>query len=199
MPGCSFPCGPLPLREEGQEQRGPGVPFWSPGSRHWYLTSPFSTVLPEMPASPTSLLHSHSEGRVRRKRLRTQERMPARKGWRVSSFCLDHDLALGCSNSPGGWLIGIGLLLQRPGGHGNPLQYSGLESPMDRGAWRATVHRVAESRTRLKWLTGHSQGPLWPHVACLMASFQLIYCFGILDTKQQAAGFCWTLFLSIGV
>ena len=26
------------------------------------------------------------------------------------------------------------------GGHGNPLQYSCLENPMDRGAWRATVH-----------------------------------------------------------
>ena len=30
-------------------------------------------------------------------------------------------------------------------GHGNPLQYSGLQNPMDRGAWRATVHRVAKS------------------------------------------------------
>ena len=35
------------------------------------------------------------------------------------------------------------------GGHGNPLQYSCLENPMDRGAWRATVHGVAESQTRL--------------------------------------------------
>ena len=31
------------------------------------------------------------------------------------------------------------------GGHGNPLQYSCLENPMDRGAWWATVHRVSES------------------------------------------------------
>ena len=31
------------------------------------------------------------------------------------------------------------------GGHGNPLQYSCLENPMDRGAWRAIVHRVAKS------------------------------------------------------
>ena len=31
--------------------------------------------------------------------------------------------------------------------HGNPLQYSCLENPMDRGVWRATVHRVAKSRT----------------------------------------------------
>ena len=31
------------------------------------------------------------------------------------------------------------------GGHGNPLQYSCLENPMDRGAWWATVHGVAKS------------------------------------------------------
>ena len=36
------------------------------------------------------------------------------------------------------------------GGHGNPLQYSCLENSMDRGAWWATVHRVAKSQTRLK-------------------------------------------------
>ena len=33
------------------------------------------------------------------------------------------------------------------GGHGNPLQYSCLENPMDRGARRAAVHRAAKSRT----------------------------------------------------
>ena len=33
------------------------------------------------------------------------------------------------------------------GGHGNPLQYSCLENPMDRGAWWAIVHRVAKSQT----------------------------------------------------
>ena len=41
------------------------------------------------------------------------------------------------------------------GGHGNPLQYSCLENPMDRGAWRATVHRVAQSRIQLKRLSTH--------------------------------------------
>ena len=35
-------------------------------------------------------------------------------------------------------------------GHSNPLQYSRLENPMDRGAWRATVQGVAESQTRLR-------------------------------------------------
>ena len=59
-------------------------------------------------------------------------------------------------------------------GNGNPLQYSCLENPMDGGAWRAVVHGVAKSRTRLsdftfthwrrKWqptpvfLPGESQG-----------------------------------------
>ena len=33
------------------------------------------------------------------------------------------------------------------GGHGNPLQYSWLENPQDRGAWWATVHGVAKSQT----------------------------------------------------
>ena len=33
------------------------------------------------------------------------------------------------------------------GGHGNPLQYSCLENPTDRGAWWATVHGVTESQT----------------------------------------------------
>ena len=33
------------------------------------------------------------------------------------------------------------------GGHGNPLEYSCLETPMDRGAWRAMVHRVAKGWT----------------------------------------------------
>ena len=32
-------------------------------------------------------------------------------------------------------------------GHGNPLQYSCLENPMDRGAWQAPVHELAKSRT----------------------------------------------------
>ena len=39
-------------------------------------------------------------------------------------------------------------LERSPGGrHSNPLQYSCLENPMDRGAWRATVHEVTKSQT----------------------------------------------------
>ena len=39
------------------------------------------------------------------------------------------------------------------GGNGNPLQYSCLGSPMDRGAWWAAVHGVAECQTRLSDFT----------------------------------------------
>ena len=42
------------------------------------------------------------------------------------------------------------------GGNGNSLQYSCLESPMDRGAWRDLVHGVAKSQTRLSDLA-HAQ------------------------------------------
>ena len=46
-----------------------------------------------------------------------------------------------------GLIPGLG---RYPGGeNGNPLQYSCLENRMDRGAWSATVHRVAKSRTQL--------------------------------------------------
>ena len=41
-------------------------------------------------------------------------------------------------------------------GNGNPLQYSCLENPMVRGAWRAAVHGVVQSRTWLKRLSMHA-------------------------------------------
>ena len=50
-----------------------------------------------------------------------------------------------------GSIPGLG---RSPGeGTGNPLQYSCLENPMDRGAWWATVHGVTKSRTRLSDFT----------------------------------------------
>ena len=52
----------------------------------------------------------------------------------------DAGLVPGSGRSPGG-------------GHGKPLQYSCLENSVDRGAWRATVHGVTQSRARLKQLS----------------------------------------------
>ena len=66
---------------------------------------------------------------------------------------------LGCEDSPGG-------------GNGNPLQYSCQENPTDKGAWRATVHGVTKSRTRLKPLNNNFRST----VLCffLIMSFPLV-------------------------
>ena len=56
-----------------------------------------------------------------------------------------------CNAGDLGWIPGSG---RSPGeGNGNPLQYSCLENPMDRGAWWATVHGVAKSWTKLSDFT----------------------------------------------
>ena len=56
-----------------------------------------------------------------------------------------------CNAGDLGSIPGLG---RSPGeGNGNPLQYSCLENPMDRGAWWATVHGVAKSQTRLSNFT----------------------------------------------
>ena len=56
-----------------------------------------------------------------------------------------------------------------------PLQYSCLENPMDGGAWRATVHSVAKSQTRLKQLNKTGA------------------CIGISCVKVKVAQSCLTL------
>ena len=56
-----------------------------------------------------------------------------------------------CNAGDPGLIPGLG---RSPGeGNGNLLQYSCLENPMDRGAWRATVHGVIKSQTRLSNFT----------------------------------------------
>ena len=47
------------------------------------------------------------------------------------------------------------------GGDGNPLQYSSLENPIDRGAWGAIVHAVTKSQTRLSM---HTPSTIFPHL-----------------------------------
>ena len=59
--------------------------------------------------------------------------------------------ASACNAGEAGSISGLG---RSPGeGNGNPLQYSCLENPVDREAWRATVLGVAKSRTRLRDFT----------------------------------------------
>ena len=61
------------------------------------------------------------------------------------------DKASACNAGNPGWITG---LERSPGeGNGNPLQYSCLENPMERGDWQATVHGVAKSQTQLSDFT----------------------------------------------
>ena len=54
-----------------------------------------------------------------------------------------------------GSIPGLG---RSPGeGNGNPLQYSSLENPMDRGDWQAMVHRVKKRQTQLRGFSTHTQ------------------------------------------
>ena len=57
------------------------------------------------------------------------------------------------------------------GGHENPLQYSCLENPMDRGAWWATVQRAAKSQTSLTVLLSlaYNVPPTFPALSGLLA------------------------------
>ena len=66
------------------------------------------------------------------------------------------------------------------GGHDNPLQHSCLENPTDRGAWRATAHGVAKSRTGWKHPSTHALGTKIPQAAQH-------------SQKQRPAGRWWRL------
>ena len=71
-----------------------------------------------------------------------------------------------CNAGDPGLIPGLGRF---PGeGNGYPLQYSYLENSMDRGAWRATVHGVAKSWTRLSNSHTHMKVILSP--ICLLLS-----------------------------
>ena len=74
------------------------------------------------------------------------------------------------------------------GGHDNPLHYSCLENPMDRGAEQATVHSVAQSQTRLKRLSTHIHMHMGraPSLPCWL----LLYCSGNpqVSTSNSAPG-----------
>ena len=71
----------------------------------------------------------------------------------------------------------IGFLGQEDrGGHSNPLQYSCLENPINRGTWWVTVHRVTKSQTQLKQLSTQTcSGQLFrnPEFVFLMESLYL--------------------------
>ena len=97
-------------------------------------------------------------------------------------------------------ILGLGRF---PGeGHSNPLQYSCLENPMDRGAWPATVRRVAKSRTRLKLLSMRacslSRGRALSGIRDLLLNTSpLIHTTSQILTLFSFPYFCFILFFAI--
>ena len=91
--------------------------------------------------------------------------------------------------------LGSNLGLEDPWrGHSNPLQYSGLENPMDRGAWRTTVPGVAKNRT---WLHRAETEGILPNAGGEIQGFQ--------DIQTGSTGlvkifwFRWTMGLGLDV
>ena len=73
-----------------------------------------------------------------------------------------------CNGEDTGDVGSIPVLGRSPGGrHGNPLQYSCLENPVDRGAWRASVHRVVKSWKQTKGLSIHTHTHTHTHTSIL--------------------------------
>ena len=72
------------------------------------------------------------------------------------------------------WVRSLGWEDPRGGGHGNPLQYSCLRNPMDRGAWWAIIHRVTKSQTQL---STHTHILPWvPHLMSVIPGRSLGFC-----------------------
>ena len=68
-------------------------------------------------------------------------------------------------------------------GNGNPLQYSCLENPRDRGAWWAAVYGVTQSRTRLKRLSSSSSSSsMFSSFLVVKCDFQIKVTFSSLKT-----------------
>ena len=69
------------------------------------------------------------------------------------------------------------------GGHGNPLQYSCLENPKNRGAWQTAVHEVAKSRLRPERLSTHARTHLDANPSCSFTSHCSQWSFRSLHRK----------------
>ena len=95
-------------------------------------------------------------------------------------------------------------------GNDNPLQYSCLENPMDRGAWWATIHGVTKSRTRLSDFTftfillAYFQSSIHA-AACIRISFLLrlnnisLYVYTTLNLSIHLLTGIWVIFKCSGV
>ena len=89
---------------------------------------------------------------------------------------------------------GLPILFLRHLRTASPLQFSCLGNPMDRGAWQATVHGVAQSRTRLKQLSTHTEWWWGIHRTIQGKLFQAGRTTGVKTLTQE-----WVVLASIVV
>ena len=84
-------------------------------------------------------------------------------------------------------------------GNGNPLQCSCLENPRDGRAWWAAIYGVAQSRTRLKWLSSSSSRAIpqdslmniWEIWFCGLSAWKLWPGTGLADSETIQVGCMW--------
>ena len=88
------------------------------------------------------------------------------------------------------WVTSVSFSLSCIGeGNGNPLQYSCLENPRDGGAWWAAVYGIAQSWTRLKWLSMCHVHlyicELHAHVVCICIYLEEIWEFTSKELTEE--------------
>ena len=115
-----------------------------------FITARGYSTLRDFNTSPSSFMIRYT----RRRWHPTPVLLPGKsRGWRSPVGCSPW----GCSESDRTELLHFHFSPSCIGeGNGNPLQYSCLENPRDRGAWWAAVYGVAQSRTQLKRLSSSS-------------------------------------------
>ena len=105
------------------------------------------------------------------------------KGWRSLQGCSPW----GCWGSDMTERFYFHFLLSCIGeGNGNPLQGSCLENPMEEGSWWAAIYGVAESWTRLKWLSSSSAQFLTLTLLCSLCC-SLLFFFGYISMNLPIA------------
>ena len=81
-------------------------------------------------------------------------------------------------------------------GNGNPLQSSCLENPRDGGAWWAAVYGVAQSRTRLEWLSSSSSIYIYVRVYVRICGVGQKVCLGFSVRCYKILEQTWTIWLT---
>ena len=118
----------------------------------------------------------------RRQRQPTPALLPGKShGWRSLVGCSPW----GCSESDTTERLYFHFSLSCIGqGNGNTLQYSCLKNPRDGGAWWAAVYGVAQSRTRLKWLSSIHVYTEWRYITVFLLRKLRLYFFNVLHIRQ---------------